>query len=130
MFSRPSGMTGISIGRFVEISPYLIINGKDKLFLLNMVQLVQGRDPLVVGERILVYIGHRGWIRLRDHKLVNEVLDVMFETKEFFCRMDVFLVVMVMKVEVPSLGNRVWHGCRVKRFEMASLEEMFVNFGK
>ena len=35
-----------------------------------------------------------------------------------------------MKVEVPSFRDGVKHGCKVKWFEVASLEEMFVNFGK
>ena len=49
MFSCPSGVTGIPIGRLVEIGPHLIINSKDEFLILKEVQLVPGRDPLVVG---------------------------------------------------------------------------------
>ncbi len=77
-----------------------------------------------------MYVGHSGWIRLRDYVLINEVLDVILKMKAFISGMTAFLVVMAIKVEVPSLGNRVWHGCRVEWFEMAFLEEMFINFRK
>jgi hypothetical protein len=60
-----------------------------------------------------MYVGQRGWVRLRGYIPINEVLDVMFETKEFACGMAIFLVLMAIKVEVPSLGKRIWHGCRV-----------------
>ena len=86
MFSQPSGMIGISIGRLVNIRPYFISNGKDKLFLLNIVQLVWGRDSLVVRQKVLMYIRHDVWIRLRDYIPINEVLDVVLETKAF-CEM-------------------------------------------
>ena len=105
MFSCSSGMTRISIGRLVEIHPYFIINGKDKLFLLNIVQLVWGRDSLVVRQRVLVYIGHGGWIRFRDYIPINEVLDVVFETKAFVSGMAIFFVVETVKIEVPSFGG-------------------------
>ena len=83
---------------------------------------------MVVGYGILMYVGQRGWVRLGGYIPINEVLDVMFETKEFACGMAIFLVVTAIKVEVPSLGHKIWHGCRVEWFEMASLEEMYVNF--
>ena len=49
MLSCSSGVTGVLIGRLVEIGPHLIINSKDEFLILKEVQLVPGRDPLVVG---------------------------------------------------------------------------------
>ena len=52
-----------------------------------------------------MYIGHGGWIRFRDYIPINEVLDVVFETKAFVSGMAIFFVVETVKIEVPSFGG-------------------------
>ena len=49
MLSYPSGVTGVSTDRLVEIGPYFIVNNKNEFLLFDEVQLVWERDSLVVG---------------------------------------------------------------------------------
>jgi hypothetical protein len=89
-----------------------------------------GKESLVVGLWVLLYVGH-GWrIGFRDYVPINEVLDIILETETLIGGMATFLVVKAMEVMVPSFGDGVGHRSRVKRLEVASLEKVLIDLGK
>uniref|UniRef100_A0A2N9J3C1 Uncharacterized protein n=1 Tax=Fagus sylvatica TaxID=28930 RepID=A0A2N9J3C1_FAGSY len=92
---------------------------KDEFLLLNEVQLVWGRDFLVNGYWVLVYVGHGGRIGFRDYVPIDEVLDIILETETLHWWNGHFSggkgnVVKLTEVKVPSFGDGVGHRSWVK----------------
>ena len=66
---------------------------------------------MVIGQRVLFYVGLGNNVRIWEGSIVYEVLYLVFETKAIVSFMAEFSMVVAIFVEVPSERYRIRHGC-------------------